>query len=397
VKEELFGWFCIGFALFFAVGAIVGYLNRVPPVNAIDIVAARHVALAVKNQNFTLTYVCKGHDYFDFYLKDGALVPDQKILDHPPISRPLSFENFETIVVAATGWELRGVVASATGAVLTQRQKIALFLGSVSGFYAGRWLTSTRMPSCNADEVIERLIHVEYWDTLKREKCKQVCLRYKLWFSAANIKPLALNVTPLIEAAKEVQIEAPKGAEETNRSLIVGYLERLDKTFRKSSSNDAKISEYDFRVMWGGIPYLLGLLYENPQITKKAFSSHVPQLVIVLNDDPAVIDREVSEKFVPLTYVRGESYQENFVTAGVLIVGFLIAVIFGSVVLVGERISSRMKTRDTPQPNASKKYKSEDREAAQPAELSESDVVRSTPTNPEPSRDRGTDSDHPED
>jgi hypothetical protein len=328
--KEWIGWFCVAFGLFFAVGAIVGWLNRVPPDNGIDIVAARHVALTGKDDRNTLTYVCKGHDYFDFDLRTGALIPDKNILEHPPISRPISFESLETVVGAATGWELRGALVNATGVVLTQRQRIALLLGSVSGFYAGRWLTSTRMPSCDADEVIGRLQQVPYWDALKREKCRQLCLRYKLWFSPTDIQPLTLNVNPLIQAAREV--------ETTNRKLIIGYLQRLDVTFRESSSNGPQPEEYDFSRIARGIPYLLVLLDDNPQVMKKAFLHRVPRLVVMPNDDQAVIDREVSENTLPLYYQSRESYQKSVLTSVLLTIGFLIAVIVASLFLISERI-----------------------------------------------------------
>ena len=339
--KDLLGWFCVGFAFFFVAGGIVGWLNRVPPDQAIDLVAVRHIALTANDNNeLVLTYTCKDHDYFRLNIDEhDALIPDQSLLEHPIIPRPLSFENFETIFVAATGWELRNVVASATGLSITSRQKVALLLGSVSGFYAGRWLFSTRLPSCDSKEILSRLQGAEYWNKLKHEKCKQLCLRFRLLFPPTDDEPLVLNTDPIRKAATSLP-------NVKDRSTILGYLNWLDKVFQTATSEKSEFGKYDFSHIVGGIPYLLQALEENPAVLKAAFPSRrTPVLRFTLNEDPEVIKREVEGGIVILHFETNDFNQMNrsafygveIITA-CLILGFLLSAIVAALFLMTKRV-----------------------------------------------------------
>ena len=55
--------------------------------------------------------------------RSKTLVPDKNLLDHPIIPKPLSFENFETVVAAATGWEFKDVVVTAIGPSVNRRMR----------------------------------------------------------------------------------------------------------------------------------------------------------------------------------------------------------------------------------------------------------------------------------
>jgi hypothetical protein len=325
--KDILAWFCVGFAFFFVAGGIVGRLNRVPPEEAVDLVAVRHVALTTKNGESVLTFICKSHDYFDYYLHDGSLIPDRQLLDHPFIPKPISFEGIETIFVAASGWELRNVVVSATGAALTNREKVGLVLGSISGFYAGRWLFSTRLPDCASSEVLSRVQKVEYWDKLKRAKCKELCLGYRLWFYAMRTEPLVLEADRLKKSAESLP-------DARIRDNVVSYLNMLQRIFRASSSSDAKMDELDFSHASGGIPYLLEELDNNPQVLKTAFPKWTPALAYIVNEDPEVTKREVAERTLTLNFHTTESYEKDQavfqiieVIFGGLVVGVLLAVV----------------------------------------------------------------------
>jgi hypothetical protein len=284
--NHLVGWFCLGFAIFFSAGGIVGCMNRVASEDAIDVVAVRHIALTherVPSAPLALTYICNSHDYFNFYLNYGSLIPDQNLLDHPQVPRPFSFENIETIFVAASGWELRGIVMEAAGLTLTYRQRIALTLGAISGYSAGRWLFSTRLPSCSAPEILSKLQQTEYWNKLKRQKYKELCLRYRLIFSSVDNRPFILNADPIISAMKV----AP-GLPSIHNLIEVSRLQRL---FRLASSDDEKLTEGDFMMLFG-VSSVMHFLEKHPEILKAAFPSKAPKVGFMLNTDPAVIQRE---------------------------------------------------------------------------------------------------------
>jgi hypothetical protein len=287
-----------------------------------------------------LTYVCKSHDYFDYHLSDGSLQPDRNLLDHPLISKPLSLEGFETVFVAATGWEMRGVFVTATGISITTRERIALLVGSVSGFYAGRWLFSTRLPRCDSDDVLMRLQKPEYWEKLKLQKCRQMCLRYRLWFSSRDNEPLVSNVDPLKRAAEALP-------QSIDRDNIIGYLNGFERTFRVASSSEGKIGETDFTRVAGGIPYLMEELFEHQEILRAAFPTRIPQLALMLNDDPEVIKREVADRTVTLNFVTKDAYERQLVGSVVIVVCvtiiFLLTAVFGAIFLVRERLISKQK------------------------------------------------------
>jgi hypothetical protein len=331
-------------------GGIVGWLNRVPPDEAINFVAVRHVALTRTEDRLSLTYVCESHDYFTYYISDGALVPDKNLLDHPIVPKPLSFEHFETVVAAATGWELKDVVVTAIGPSVGAKEKLAMLLGSVSGFYAGRWVFSTRLPGCASEEVLTQLQHVEYWDKLKRAKCKQICLRYRLWFSSWKREPLVSYLGVVI---REAARNEPEEEQYPSPFSIPRRLRSLQTTFLAASSNDGTITEREFRFAAGGMSNVMLDLYDHPEILKGAFPSGAPFLAILVDEDPEVVKREISEELITLNFatsddydmLRGSLWSIETIVVACLIIGFLVAAISGTIFLVQKRF---IKTKQTP-------------------------------------------------
>jgi hypothetical protein len=216
--------FLVGFTIFFVAGAIVGWFNRTSGDAAILQVAVSHTGL--RHLPDTWSYRCDKRIYFDYDPQVGVLKPQlQSVENQIDTSNEFSFEHLETVFVAATGYELKGVLveaASTKGFNLGFKDKVALAVGSITGYYAGVYaVTRSYRPACDDEKVLAKLQHKEYWDRdLLHAKIQHIFYTYRLVFPTRNIA-LVNQTEPLRRAAASLP--------SIDRAEFLGLLDNTDR------------------------------------------------------------------------------------------------------------------------------------------------------------------------
>jgi len=326
-------WFLIGFTIFFLAGVVVGWFNRTTGEAAILQVAVNHTVLrSVYPQTIfpeVWSYTCDKRIYFDYGLRSGPLVPKLESVENPiDTSHEFSFEHLETVFVAATGYELKGVLieaAAAKGFGLTFKDKVALAVGSITGYYAGVYaVTSSYRPACDDPKVLEKLQHKEYWDReLLHSKIQHDFQVYRLVFPTRNVA--LVNQTDSLRRA----------ADSLSAKEKLEFLRLLDRTDRLSTliSDWSSKGDYDLLILSERVSGdLFYFLREHDDLLAKAYTGQTaPVLGMVLpvggwagESNP---DAEAKQMILDSGKVAGfEVAQKPLVRRTVLVVSSLILI-----------------------------------------------------------------------
>jgi hypothetical protein len=290
-----------------------------------------------EKQNPSLSYVCDSIQFFAYDLSTDA----QREYQHPVVeSSIVSFESVERVFEAATGiklLEIGGRAITKGGkaesiAELLKEERVALIVGSLSGYFAGHAVAARTRPDCVSSGLLIKL----------RDKNSPLSVRVRREYFRQWISFLCVNVDGdrqrimdeaprlrgMLDNEYQQMRKLPKGREEIVRSIPVLDFHRLEEYWDKFSDTSYNPSGKDFLELASTSHSLIDIVEYEPDILKKAY--------------PNAKNIKL-EYFAPVDFGDGKSTSEgkktSFVSSNLMLltVGgcFVVLGVLGVGVLVG--------------------------------------------------------------
>lgn len=167
----------------------------------------------------SVEYVCNSTSYFTYNIRKG----DQRENTHPQTPASiLSLEGLERVFEGATGLKLfelsrAGLAADAEGAakVYEYRKTVAMVVGAISGYFAGRYLTARQRVPCDSPVLIAKL----------RDASSPFTTRVRRDFFRRRIEGLILHVDKKAFRVVDIQdkIAPPNASDDYVQYYLLSY------------------------------------------------------------------------------------------------------------------------------------------------------------------------------
>lgn len=143
----------------------------------------------------------------------------------------------ETLLTATTGLGLADLsLAKLTGAEQV-RDKVALLVGGVSGYYLGHWLFARSEPACDANEVLHGLQQVDLWQKATKELCRRGSLYYVVVVNGV--------ATPLVSHLDAIEHALSSSSDIQGRDVDLVLVAEIRQSYQHSVDPQAKVTADD--------------------------------------------------------------------------------------------------------------------------------------------------------
>jgi hypothetical protein len=241
---DVLKYFALGFFVFSIVGAASGWHDRraITAEDAMVAMVSKHINVKYDkaSNQMQMNYVCNSTPLYRYSLRDSSPLPlTADVIDIPiPSESKLEAKTVETLLTATTGLGLAEISLARLGGVSETRDKIAVLVGGISGYYFGHWLLVRSEPSCDSNAVIHALQHADFWRKVAHEFCRKESLFY---FVLVDDK-----ATPLLSHLGEIEQALPEIPDESRRAVVLDAINAFRQTYSRSQDVNQQITENDF-------------------------------------------------------------------------------------------------------------------------------------------------------